>query len=146
MPQAPQLPGCSITCERTGRWAVALRRAMPEIVLRETRTAAECGDELAAAPASVVAIEVSAARLDEAAAFVADLAGRYPSARVVVVAERGLAQYEWLFRELGAAAWTDSPRDLAAVVAIARRHLAEAASPAPGIREQILARLPWSEA
>ena len=137
----PPLPGCCVVRERTGRWAVALRRAMPEVALRETRTLDECRAELDLAPAGVVALEFTAAKGDETAAFILEVARRFPSARVGVLADRGLAEHEWLLRELGAAAWTDSPRDLAAIVEVTRRHLASAAAPRPGLREQMLARL-----
>ena len=137
------LPGCCIVCERTNRWAVALRRAMPEAPLRETRTLDECRAELDLAPAGVVALELTAAKADETADFVTEVVRRYPSARVAVLADRGLGEHEWLLRELGAVAWTDSPRELAAIVEVARRHLASAVAPRPGLREQMLARLPW---
>jgi len=143
MLQVPPLPGCFIVSERTGRWAVALRRALPEAPLRETRTLDECRAELDLAPAGVVAVEFTAARAEETAAFLMQVARRYPSVRVVVLADRGLAEHEWLLRELGAAAWTDSPRELAAIVEVTRRRLESAAAPRPGLREQMLARLPW---
>ena len=143
MLQVPPLPGCFIVSERTGRWAVALRRALPEAPLRETRTLDECRAELDLSPASIAALEFTAAKGDEAAAFIAEVASRFPSARVVILADRGLAENEWLLRELGAAAWTDSPRELAAIVEVTRRHLESAAAPRPGLREQMLARLPW---
>jgi len=143
MLNVPSLPGCCIVCERSNRWAVALRRAMPEVALRETRTLDECRAELDLAPAGVVAVEFTAVRADETAAFIVEVARRFPSARIVVLADRGLAANEWLLRELGAAAWTDSPRELAAIVEVTRRHLESAAAPRPGLREQMLARLPW---
>jgi hypothetical protein len=111
--------------------------------LRETRTLDECRAELVLAPAGVAALEFTAAKADDTAAFVTEVASRFPSARVVVLADRGLAEHEWLLRELGAAAWTDSPRELAAIVEVTRRHLASSAAPRPGLREQMLARLPW---
>ena len=49
-----------LVCERTGRWAVALRRELAEVGVRvwESRTLDFCWNELAASPASFLVLEL----------------------------------------------------------------------------------------
>jgi transcriptional regulator with GAF, ATPase, and Fis domain len=56
------VPARLIVCERTGRWAVALRRELAEAGVRvwETRTLADCWTELAESPASFLVLELGA--------------------------------------------------------------------------------------
>jgi hypothetical protein len=64
-------------------------------------------------------------------------------ARVVVLAQRGLEDYEELVRELGAAAFVTSPRDLRPIVRLARGHLAAAPVEESNMIDRIRAQLPW---
>ena len=57
---AQSSPARLLVCERTGCWAVALRRELAEAGVRvwETRTLADCFEELAESPASFVVLEL----------------------------------------------------------------------------------------
>ncbi len=50
-----------IACEKTGAWAVALRRCLEgiDVRIRETRSLADRWSELAARPASLLALEMT---------------------------------------------------------------------------------------
>ena len=118
-----------ILCERTLKWAAALRRHLPAAVrLRETRALAECAAELDAAPTSFVVVELSEAGLPRVLAFLAELARRWPHAAALVVAERPLAEHEWLVREAGAVHFDVSPRAAADWARIAQNHFRRARS------------------
>lgn len=133
-----------IVCEKTGRWAVALRRALggrPRVY--ETRSLAECWDELAASPASWLALEASEANLDKLWGRLATLGHRFPLACAMVCGQRAIAPYEWLLREAGAVHAVFSPRELGGAARLAVRHLAQAPEPTQSPRERIWSRLPW---
>jgi hypothetical protein len=137
-------PARLIVSERTGRWAVALRRELAAAGVRvwETRSLADCWEELAASPASFVVVEVDrnlVALLDH----VARLPQTFPAARAAVVSQRSLADCEWLLREAGAVHYVCSPREVAPLARIACRHLAQGPSPPQSLTEQIWASLPW---
>jgi hypothetical protein len=135
-----------ILCEKSGRWAVALRRALgPEQhVLRQTRSLAECGRELAAAPASLVAIECTSDNLDKAALAINEWATRYPHSRLAAFLDSSLTAAESLLREAGASAVIDSPRQAPALARLALRHLARAPAGDLPFAESIRHRLPWA--
>jgi hypothetical protein len=135
-----------IVCERTGRWAALFRRALARqrMPIAETRSLAECGRQLAASSASVAAVEVSAANLENVIKLLPAWAREFPAARFVTVADGELAALEPLLREAGALdvlyLGSDVPR--AAQLAIRRRALA----PAEQLpwRQAIASRLPWA--
>src|SRR4051812_24719457 len=106
-----------IVCEQTGRWAAALQRETtgPHIRVVETRSRAECEERLVETPNSLVALEMTAANLDATLGWLADAGRRFPAARAIVLADRGLEPYELLAREAGAIHFTTSPRELAPV-------------------------------
>jgi hypothetical protein len=136
-----------IVCERRGTWATALRRHLPrEIRLCETRSLAECFGELVAAPASLVAVELSQSNLEPALDLVAEVGRRFPFAAVVVVAPRGWEAYEWLLREAGAVHFTTSPRDGAALARLAVRHVARVPLTGTTFSARIWDSLPGPEA
>ena len=139
-----------IVCERTGRWAVALRRELPEGAdfVQETRSLAECFEALGGDPAGPVAasfavIELTAAGVDELLGRMARLQRDFPLARIAVVAPRAMAAYEWLFREAGAVHFTSSPRQLGPLAKAARRHLAGAPVRQQSLAERLWSSLPW---
>ena len=135
-----------IVCERTGRWAAALRMELAEAGVRvwETRSLAECWETLAAAPGNFVVVELGAATADDLLARMIGLADSFPRTRVAVVADRSLAEYEWLLREAGAVHFACSRRQLAPLARTACRHLAQVPTPRQGLAERIWAGLPWS--
>ena len=133
-----------IVCERTGRWAVVLRRELAEEGVRvwETRTLTDCRAELAENPASFVVVELG----KNAAGLLRLLANQprqFPAARLAVVADRSRADYEGLMREAGAVHFLCSPRRVGLLARMACRHLAQAPPPQQGLAERIWASLPW---
>jgi len=147
----PLSPGADtarlVVCERTGRWAVALRRELAGagVRLREARNLADCWEGLAASPASFLVIELRASTLEELLRFTARLQQDFPIARLAVVADRRLAAYEWLMREAGAVHFTCSPRQLGPLARLACRHLAQVPTPPQTLTERIWASLPWKK-
>lgn len=140
-------PARLIVCEKSGRWAVALRRelgAKPRVY--ETRSLPECWEELAASPASWLLLEVTAANLEGLMVRLESLGRDFPAARAVVCGDRPLASREWLLREAGATHAVFSPRELAPVARLAVRHLAGVSLPPQSLRERVWERLPWSSA
>jgi hypothetical protein len=73
-----------------------------------------------------------------------ELGREYPGAAAVIVADRRLRPLEWLAREAGAVHFEVSPRRMAAIAALARRHLAAAPKADLPPTQRILANLPWS--
>jgi hypothetical protein len=132
--------------ERTGSWALALGRELPAgLRVRPTRSLAETWDMLAQAPASFLVLELTPRHAEALLGRLLRLEREYPLARAAVVAERRLAAYEWLVRQAGAVHFACSPRRLAPLARVARRHLAAAPQPDRDVRELIWTGLPWGE-
>ncbi len=138
-------PACLIVCERTGRWAVALRRELAgtAVRVRETRSLAELWGILGRFPASFVVTELTRANADSLLARLAMFEREYPLARVAVVAERGVCRDPWVLREAGAVHVVASPRDLTPLALAVGRHLEQVPSPKLSLAEQVWAELPW---
>jgi hypothetical protein len=136
-----------IVCERTGRWAVALRRELAGAGVRvtETRTLADCWERLAETPASFLVVELSVAAVEVLLRRAARLQADFPLVRLAVVADRFLAAYEWVMREAGAIHFTCSPRRLGPLARLACRHLAQVPAPQQTLSERIWASLPWKD-
>ena len=133
-----------IVCERSGRWAVALRRELAEAGVRvwETRTLADCRDELVANPASFAVIELGT-NLGGLLRLLVRQPRQFPAARLAVVTDRAEADYEWLLREAGAVHFLCSPRQVAVLARLACRHLADVPPPQQSFAERIWMSLPW---
>ncbi|MBI3464878.1 MAG: hypothetical protein HY000_17755 [Planctomycetes bacterium] len=142
---APQ-PTHVIVCERRGAWAQALRRELRDFAaaIAETRSLADCRQELRTAPSSVVAIEFSVATAEAVLDFLGRLPSQFPQAVVIVLAGRDEQPWEWLVRELGAVHVAWSPREMSAVAEIVRRRLADSARQ-PNLAERILAEIGWGD-
>lgn len=145
-----------IVCERTGQWAAAWRQAwlrrsqrsarpLPEVRCIETRSPAECLEKLAKAPAAFVLVELTAESCDRALELLSQIALRCRQAVAAVAAERRLADHEWLARELGAAHFIISPRELPGLCRMVERHAALAPEIELELEERIWASLPWGE-
>jgi len=134
-----------IVCEKTGQWAAAIRRAELDLGVRiyETRSLAECWEELAASPASFLALELSATDVEPLLTKLMSLGWSHPAARAAVLAPRGQEPYEWVLREAGAVHVVFSPRQAASILRLAKQHLASAPLQERTLRELIWASLPW---
>ncbi len=139
-----------ILFERAPRWAAAFRREMRKAAkcgqpfpIQEVRSLPHCNRELEAAAQSVVALEILPQNLVSMAKAVSDWSRRFPRARFIALAARGLESYELLLREAGAIHVTYSPRSLAPLLRLIRRHLAREPQPEQTLEEAIWAGLPW---
>jgi hypothetical protein len=149
-----------IFCERSGQWAAAwriawrrrLRGAEPraEVRVRETRSAAECLETIASAPAAFVVLELTAADCDRALDLLFEVSTRYRGAAAAVAAERSMRHYEWLARELGAVHFVVSPRELPPLVGMVERFAERFAARVPEreleFEDSVWASLPWGGA
>jgi hypothetical protein len=137
-----------IICERTGQWAVALRRELPQpdVRVHETRSVSECWELLGRCPGSFLVVELTRANADAVLDRMAWLERDFPLARVAVVAERSLGIYEELMRQSEAIHFTNCPRDLGPLACLACRHLDQAPRPQRSVTEQIWDSLPWRPA
>ena len=138
-------PARLIVCERTGAWAVALRRelAAAGVHVHETRSVAECWEVLARCPAGFLVVELTPAAVDPLLARMASLEREFPLARVAVVTERRFRDCQWPLREAGAVDFVVSPRELAPLARAIVRHLEQAPEPPRSLTERIWAGLPW---
>ena len=137
-----------IFCERSGGWCIALRRLLDdgpaEIV--ETRSLAECRDELSKRPASLLVLEATSESLPNLLNWLVRLDRDFPQARAAVVAERSLAEYELAVREAGALAMFTSPRQLAPLAAMAEAYLRAHQQLEPSVAKRVWSSLPWKPA
>ena len=159
-----------IVCERTNRWAAALRQAWdreyaagdapPRLV--ETRNLADAAAALESATDSFLAIEVRPQNLAEILPWLAKLSELYPQARLVALADASFNEpldldgdqnvhpFEFVSAalcEAGAQHVARSPRSLGPVLQIAQRHFQTqmpqnaAANSSP--IERVWDSLPW---
>ncbi|MGD0518835.1 MAG: hypothetical protein ABSA26_14970 [Thermoguttaceae bacterium] len=137
-------PGRLVVCERTGRWAAALRCELSGAGLRvwETRSLADCGTLLAESPASFAVLELSEKKIGEILDFIRHWQAEFPLFRFAVVADRDLASYKWFMHEAGAADFICSVRKIGAVTRTACRHLAQSPPLPQSLTERIWANLP----
>lgn len=143
-----------ILCERTSRWAAAFRREMRKsallrhppalLILQEVRSLQQCQAELEASPFSIVAVEVLPQNIVVVARSLSDWSLRFPHARFVALAARGLEGHELLLRESGALEVVYSPRKLLPLVRLIGRHLTRAPKTEQTLEEAIWGGLPWS--
>ena len=138
-------PARLVVCERSGRWAVALRHDLAGAGLRvwETRSLADCDALLCESPASFAFVEVSERKIGEILAFIANCRAKFPLFRFVIVADRDLDSYKWLMREAGAADFISSIRKIGSPAQTACRHLAQVPPLPQSLTERIWANLPW---
>jgi hypothetical protein len=122
-----------------------LRRELGDAVrIHETRSLAEAWQALAAAPASFVVVELTAAGREGLVRRMLRMPREFPLARVAVVAAPPLALYEAMVRQAGAVHFTCSGRRLAPLAAAIARHLAAVPQSPTSLTEQIWAALPWA--
>ena len=144
-----------IFCERTGNWAAAWRLAWQRAGIHfceapadlrciETRSPVECLERLTDWPAAFVILELTSAACDQTLDLLADIGVRFRPARLAVVCERPMIDYEWLARELGAVHVLASPRELPALCRMVARYAARLPEPSLDWEERIWASLPWA--
>lgn len=148
-PFLPAMPSPRlIVCEKTSRWAVALRRALGQRgdVLLETRSLPECLRQLEATPASLVAVESTAANLEAVLAAFPAWSRRFAGCRLIALADPAMKPAHLLLREAGASAVLFTTRKAPQAARFACRHLSLVPPEDLSLRETILGRLPWPRA
>ncbi len=133
-----------IVCERRGIWAAGLKRFLPrETRVREMRVLADCQAELAAAPGSLLVVELSQANVEPVLNLFSRLNDRFSGAAAAVVAPRELSAYEPLVREAGSVYFTGSPRRCDVLARLVTRHLARSPATRLTLAAQVCEWLPW---
>jgi len=112
--------------------------------LYETRSLADGWSMLEQHPFSFLVAELTHANAPALVKRIAETERTCPLARVAVVAERWLAEYQWLAREAGAVWFATSPRALQPIVEIASRHLKLAPRAHVSLVQQIWSSMPWA--
>ena len=164
-----------IICERTNRWAAALRLAGERDAaaggvrhrFREVRSLSELPPELARRPASLVALEVSERNLGDVLTWLAAALRWFPQSRCVALVDQSLSSADQsvrsrdtnsqrdivdALREAGTWEVAESPRRLEPLLEVARRHAISAAkhdeifAENQPFTERMWATLPWQEA
>lgn len=137
-----------IIFERTGRWAVGLRRHLADaaLVIREVRSQAHCLEALAESQASLVGIELSAETVSQVVNFVQLVSELYPRSRVFVVGPSATQCFDGIVREAGAVHAIFSPLQLRQLARLVERFLAAAEIRDRTFREAVFDRLPWGDA
>jgi hypothetical protein len=161
-----------LVCERTGRWAAALRvgvarqirNSSREAQIYEARSLDELAERLATRTHSLALLEVHLSTLGKLLPWLADHSRRLPRIRFVallddalgIAANREIKQLSGpsqdvvaALLEAGAADFAHSPRRLQHVFALAERHAAIVADanrqpkPAQSIADWAWSQLPW---
>jgi len=138
------LPPRIVVCERTGWWAVVVRRELGPADRRvhEVRSLDDAGAMLARAPGSFAVVELAVGCIEPVFDWLVRLPRDFPWTRAAVVADRALAGCGDLLRQAGAVHFVASPRQVRPLVEMAARHLAALPAPA-GLAQQVWASLPW---
>jgi hypothetical protein len=142
-----------IVCERTSRWASALRMelALGNLPhrLRELRHLAELDAELVERPTALVAVEVRRGSFVELLAWLSAARARHGKARFAALLDHTLADHQdevgAALVEAGVQAIATSPRRLEGLVAFGERHTAAAqkTDENASLVSQVWASLPW---
>ncbi len=134
-----------IVCEKTGSWAAALRwhQGARPLPLQETRSLIDARATLLKSPASILALEVTAANAEGVLRLMLEARRLCPDAREIVLLTNEVGVFAPLFWESGAVFVVLSPRRLDRVVRLVERHLAGQEAPELSTRERVWARLPW---
>jgi hypothetical protein len=135
-----------IVCERSGVWAAALARSLDSAIrVRQTRSLAECLDELRAAPASLMMLELVPENIAGVLCLLESLERRFPMARAAVVADRSLGHHDALLREAGAVHFTTSPRQMPLLARLAQRHASRTPRVPVPLAVRVWSSLPWGD-
>jgi hypothetical protein len=134
-----------IVCEKTGRWAVAFRRALGYEARQmiEVRSILGCETILAQHPASIIAVEITAGNLDTLVVAVPGWLRNFPHCRVMALAAADLASAETLLREAGAVAVLQSTREAPAACRLIERHFEAVPAADLPLEQAIESSLPW---
>lgn len=136
-----------IICEKTGKWAAALRRQLAKPTadrLFETRLIEDCEQQLVAKPCSIAAIEQTWNNYDSVLALLSRITRGVPLARAIILDETrdtGLSRLDQLS---GAIHVTSSRLRLRHAARLVMRHLAKFPARS-SLREDLIGWLPWGD-
>ena len=136
-----------IVCEKSSHWAAGLRVALagqpPAIV--ETRSLAQAEAMLAESPASLIAVETTAANLEAVLELFWHASRQFHQALFAGLLAQECADAEPLLREAGAIDVLTTVLQAGRLARLARRQSALAPAVEPITMRQLVAeRLPWS--
>ena len=134
-----------ICCEKTGRWAFALRSVVPaaQSVLCETRTLAECAARLQESPASLVVVEATSENWPQVCRWLSLQTDQFAQMRAVVVGSSSAGAAEAVLRTAGAHHVVDSIAGLGRLTRWISRHIRQVPHSQPSARQWVWARMPW---
>ena len=161
-----------IVCERSQRWAAALRLLLDQETKRdgiphrliEVRRLEEASARLSERPDSLTCIEVDRTNFSEALTWITAASRSFGRAQFVALADYALQPKAWESEGYGLKTWQDtadalqeagaamvaaSPRELNSIVDYGRRHAASlitqgiADEAGTPIKEAVWATLPW---
>ena len=135
-----------IICERGNLWRLALRRAMDStgIPIRHCRSRQECIERVAAAPASLVILELDPAEPGEGLRCLMQLERRFSACQSIAFACGSSQDLEAAARQAGAVHFVRSVAEAPAVAYAVERHFAQLLERASSPAERIWASLPWT--
>jgi hypothetical protein len=134
-----------IVCEKTGRWATALRNLLPsaQISICETRTLEECAARLRESPASLVVVELTAENWPAVCRWLSWQAGQFVHMRAVAVATADVRDVDAVVRSAGAHHVVDSIARLGKLTRWIVRHIQQAPHSKSSVRQWTWSRMPW---
>ena len=133
-----------IVCEKTRRWAAAVKAAQPALRLAEVRSLAQCQRELDASPQSIAAVEVAAENLEVILGWLVQVSSRYSDVRLVALLATELATAEALLREAGAIEVVSSTIEAPQLARMAERQARLFPHQAGSFRELVAERMPFA--
>jgi hypothetical protein len=140
------MPAASvIVCEKSPRWAAALRGAVDSAgpALLECRSLAQAVRALEESPASLLAVETTAANLSSVVQLLDRLGRQFGQSRCAALFEANCGSWEPLVREAGAIDVLHSTLEAPRLARLARRHLALAPVENLDLDDWISQRMPW---
>jgi DNA-binding response OmpR family regulator len=112
----------------------------------EARTFQACRTMIAASPASIVVALWTESTSADVVRLVGRMRREFPAVRILAVADRKAEPHRWQILEAGIVWLCTSPRELAPIVEIIRRHLEQVPEPSLTPEQRVWARLPWPRA
>ena len=132
-------------CEKTGKWATALRSLLPlaRISICETRTLEECAVRLRESPASLVVVELTSENWLGVCRWLSLQTGQFAHMRAMAVATPDAGDTDAVLRSAGAHHVVDSIARLGKLTRWMVRHLQQAPPSKSSVRQWTWARMPW---
>jgi hypothetical protein len=137
-----------LLCEKTGRWAIGWKRAIPQAHwrgIKQLRSLIQCEQALGGNPRQLVAVEVTAENAEFVLAALAAWRSRWPACRTIALLSPRLEPWTPWLLDAGALAVATSTRELPSLARLVHRFSAQnpPVEPSLTIRETIWSRLPW---